>query len=98
MRRGGHPEGVKSVRCVVTGRVQGVGFRRFVEREALALGLAGHVCNRPDGSVEAVAEGAESRLIEFVGSLRRGPIRARVDSVDVDWQDGAPRYRSFRIT
>ena len=89
---------MKSVRCVVTGRVQGVGFRRLVEREALALGLTGHVCNRADGSVEALAEGAEARLVEFVDSLRRGPIRARVDSVDVDWQDGAARYRSFRIT
>ncbi len=85
------------MRCVVRGRVQGVGFRRFVEREALALGLVGQVSNRPDGTVETVAEGADSALREFLDALHRGPMRARVEGVDVDWRDAEGRYRTFRI-
>jgi acylphosphatase len=64
---------------IVHGRVQGVGFRAFVEGEALARGLEGWVRNRRDGSVEAVFMGDEVTVAEMVAACRRGPFGARVD-------------------
>jgi acylphosphatase len=69
-------------RYVVTGRVQGVGYRYFVLREAERLGLAGFARNLPDGRVEVVAEGAEDVLGELESRLRRGPSFAAVAGVD----------------
>jgi acylphosphatase len=64
---------------IVHGRVQGVGFRAFVEREALARGLEGWVRNRRDGSVEAVFMGEAGDVAGMVEASRRGPFGARVD-------------------
>jgi acylphosphatase len=66
----------------VTGRVQGVGYRYFVMREADALGVTGFARNLPDGSVEVVAEGDEAVLADFEGRLRKGPSFARVNHVE----------------
>lgn len=70
-------------RYVVTGRVQGVGFRMFVTDAARRDGVSGHVCNLPDGRVEAVADGDSEALTRFEAALWRGPSRARVETVDV---------------
>ena len=70
-------------RFVVTGRVQGVGFRWFVEREAAILGITGWVRNRDNGSVEVMATGTRERLAALHGRLREGPRAARVDDVSV---------------
>ena len=75
-------EGGQAVCWVVSGRVQGVGFRWFVLRNAEALGVAGWARNRPDGRVEVVARGAAAAIEELDGLLRLGPRLARVDSVD----------------
>lgn len=71
-------------RYVVRGRVQGVGFRFFVEEAARLEGLAGWAANRPDGSVEVHAEGEADSLQRFAGKLRQGPSRAFVDRVTVE--------------
>lgn len=73
----------RTVVATVTGRVQGVGYRYAVLRMAEEFGLRGWVRNRPDGSVEAWAQGNEAVLQEFVAFLRRGPRSARVDSVEI---------------
>jgi acylphosphatase len=65
----------------IRGRVQGVGYRAFVEDEAIARDLEGWVRNRRDGSVEAVFAGAEDIVSEMIASCRRGPSLARVDVV-----------------
>lgn len=65
----------------VCGRVQGVGFRAFVEHEALKRGLSGWVRNRRDGMVEAVFEGEQIKVGLVIEICRRGPIGARVDAV-----------------
>src|SRR6202051_5327822 len=70
-------------RFIVRGRVQGVGFRWFVEREAHLLGIAGWVRNNPDGSVEILAQGTRDQLSGLHGRLREGPRAARVDAVEV---------------
>ena len=70
-----------SVRLLVTGRVQGVGFRWFVREAARRHRLPGWVRNRSDGSVELEVSGDESALREFLATLREGPPGARVDDV-----------------
>ncbi|MBK8099912.1 MAG: acylphosphatase [Planctomycetes bacterium] len=70
-------------RFTVRGRVQGVGFRRFVQRAATALGLVGFVRNEADGSVGGEAEGALAQLQQLQQELLRGPRFARVDEVGV---------------
>ena len=65
----------------ITGRVQGVGFRYWVEQHARAQGLGGWVRNRKDGSVEALFAGPEQVVADTVAVCRRGPSSARVDAV-----------------
>jgi acylphosphatase len=67
---------------LVQGRVQGVGYRAFVEHEALRRGLEGWVRNRRDGSVEAVFKGEEAAVTAIIEACRRGPYSARVDALD----------------
>ena len=75
---------IRAVRVSIAGRVQGVGFRAWTEREALALGLGGWVRNRRDGTVEAVFDGPAAAVGEILGRCRRGPPTARVDAIEVD--------------
>src|SRR3954452_24649828 len=65
----------------IVDRVQGVGYRAWVEHKARAHGLEGWVRNRRDGKVEALFAGAEEVVSEMIASCRRGPSSARVDSV-----------------
>ena len=73
----------------VHGFVQGVGFRRFAEREAQALGLAGWVRNDPGGTVSGEAEGSADALAAFRSQLARGPAYGSVDRLD--WETPAVR-------
>lgn len=70
-------------RVVVGGRVQGVWFRDSCRREARALGVTGWVRNRADGRVEAVLEGPADAVERMVGWCRKGPPRARVETIEV---------------
>jgi acylphosphatase len=72
-----------AVRLVITGRVQGVGFRAFVEDEARARNLSGWVRNRRDGSVEAVLSGEAGAVAETIKACETGPRAASVARVDV---------------
>jgi acylphosphatase len=84
-------------RFVVRGRVQGVGFRWFVEREAHMLGIAGWVRNNADGSVEVLAQGNREQLSGLHLRLRQGPRAARVDDVEVIEAKAIPGLNTFRI-
>jgi acylphosphatase len=66
---------------MIRGRVQGVGYRAFVEHQARVHRLEGWVRNRSDGSVEALLAGPEDTVSDMVALCRRGPVSARVDSV-----------------
>jgi acylphosphatase len=81
---------VLRLRATVRGYVQGVGFRAFVRRRALALGLDGYVRNTWDGNVEAVAVGPRGDLEALLEDLRRGPSESEVSSVDAAWTGEAP--------
>jgi acylphosphatase len=71
-------------RFLLSGRVQGVGFRFFAADAARREGLSGSVRNLDDGRVEAVAEGEAESVVRFERALRRGPSGARVEDVQVD--------------
>ncbi len=88
---------IQARRFMVRGRVQGVGFRWFVEREAHILGIAGWVRNNHDGTVEVLAQGTRDQLAGLHSRLREGPRAARVDSVEVSDESPTPRLGSFGI-
>jgi acylphosphatase len=70
---------------LVSGQVQGVGFRFYVQRNALNLGLTGYAENLADGRVEVVAEGVRSELEYLLVKLKNGPSHAVVTTMDVSW-------------
>ena len=71
--------------AIVMGRVQGVGFRYYVVREARRLGLDGWTANEVDGSVRVVADGPRDTLEELLDALREGPPASIIERVVVDW-------------
>jgi acylphosphatase len=75
-------------RLAIRGRVQGVWYRESMRREAERLGVTGWVCNRADGSVEAVVQGPAGAVEEITRWARRGPDPARVDAVEVSPAEG----------
>ena len=84
---------------LIQGRVQGVGFRWYVNREAGELNLRGWVRNTEEGDVEVVASGSLADLAELRASLRQGPRGARVDRLIEHYLDEseAENLSSFRI-
>jgi acylphosphatase len=85
-------------RYLVSGRVQGVGFRYFVHDAASREGVTGYVRNLPDGRVEAHIEGDAEAVTRVERAIRSGPGGARVEHVDVDLVEPSGAYRSFRVT
>ncbi|MCW5681713.1 MAG: acylphosphatase [Xanthobacteraceae bacterium] len=73
---------MKVIHLSVTGRVQGVGYRAFVEREAKARGLEGWVRNRRDGSVEAVVAGEADKIDALIAACRNGPPASQVENIE----------------
>ena len=88
---------LRARRFVVRGRVQGVGFRWFVEREAHMLGVSGWVRNNADGSVEVLAMGTREQLSGLRSRLQQGPRAARVDAVEEKDAQPVAGLKSFRI-
>lgn len=81
----------------ITGRVQGVGFRNFTQMRARQLGVTGWVRNEGDGSVQLEAEGPRGALESLVEAVQDGPRMARVENVEVDWDDGSDEFETFRV-
>jgi acylphosphatase len=84
-------------RFLVSGRVQGVGFRYFVQEAALLEGISGWVRNLPDGAVEVVAEGDAEAVERFSHKIGRGPSMARVENVDVTDETPSGRAGGFTV-
>ena len=88
---------MKRLEAIVHGRVQGVYFRYYTQREARQLGLAGWVANRLDGKVQVVAEGTEAALRQFVDFLWRGSPQAHVSQVEVNWLEATGEFSGFSV-
>lgn len=88
----------RRVRAVVSGRVQGVGFRYFVCDAVVGLPITGTVRNLRGGDVEVVAEGSEPALERLIAALREGPRVARIASVDLEWSPATGEFTGFRVT
>lgn len=76
-------ETIKGVRLMVSGRVQGVGFRYFVKQIADQLHIKGWIRNRDDGRVEIMAEGTERQVGSFIRQVRQGTFLARVEDIEI---------------
>lgn len=89
-------EYIRTVHLRIEGRVQGVGYRAFVERQAIGLGLTGWVRNRHDGSVEAVLQGTSGTVDAMIDLCRTGPAASRVDRVEVVGE-GVGAFDGFKV-
>ncbi|MBR0670367.1 acylphosphatase [Neoroseomonas soli] len=78
---------MKARRVLILGRVQGVGYRDWMARQAESLGVQGWVRNRPDGAVEALVAGEEAAVQALLSACRRGPMLARVDEITEEFVD-----------
>ena len=85
-------------RFVVSGRVQGVGFRYFTQDVALREGVTGWVRSLENGQVEALVEGEAEAVTRVERALRTGPRGARVDRIYIDHEEPTGTYRTFRVT
>jgi acylphosphatase len=84
-------------RYFVSGRVQGVGFRYYLQDHAAVEGVHGYVRNLPDGRVEALLEGDDESVLRVERALRRGPAGARVDDVVVETSVPSGRATGFAV-
>lgn len=91
-------DGIEGRRLIITGVVQGVGFRYHMTREARRLGVTGWVSNRRDGSVEANIVGTSESVATMIAWARRGPATALVEQVTVEDIEPLMQFRDFITT
>ena len=82
---------------VVTGRVQGVGYRYYAQMKAVQNAITGWVKNRPDGAVEMLTTGTKENLDLFINDIRRGNPFSTVDQIEVNEVNNTETYTSFTI-
>lgn len=88
---------MERLHAIVHGRVQGVNFRTSTQHEAERLQLKGWVRNKPEGTVEIIAEGERDRLEKLLDFLRDGPSVADVDAINTTWQDATDDFDGFNV-
>jgi acylphosphatase len=88
---------MKQIHLIIIGHVQGVGYRNLATRIALKLGLKGWMRNLDDGSVEAVVQGSNEKIDEFLLWCNRGPPKARVDEMHITEENPVQDLENFRI-
>jgi acylphosphatase len=94
---GASPASVERLEATIRGRVQGVGFRYFVVRRAVELGVTGWVANGADGTVRCVAEGRPAALDALEAQLHDGPTGALIDAVDAVRMPATGRFAGFEV-
>lgn len=85
------------IHCVITGKVQGVAYRTYVQESATELDLVGYVKNIEDGAVEVVAQGDPDILKDFVEYLHEGSLLSKVEGVAVDWRSQSATFSEFSL-
>jgi acylphosphatase len=85
------------IQCIITGKVQNVRYRDYVQTSATELGLTGWVRNMPDGTVAVCAQGLPDTLKAFVEYLHEGSLQAKVEGVSVEWKTARKLFDEFSI-
>jgi acylphosphatase len=85
------------IQCVVTGKVQGVAYRTYVQEAATALQLVGYTKNQPDGSVLVVAQGEPESLKSFIEHLHEGSLTSVVEGVAAEWRSASKTFHEFSV-
>lgn len=88
---------MQRVHIIISGEVQGIGFRAWVRRQAEAWGLTGWVRNRDDGTVEVVTEGPREKLEQLVKRCHHGPDVAWVEKVEIVWGKATGEFINFKV-
>ncbi|NON61484.1 acylphosphatase [Acidianus sp. RZ1] len=86
---------LKRMRVIVYGMVQGVGFRHFVQINAVRLGVKGYAKNLEDGTVEVIAEGYEESLAKLLEKIKQGPPMSEVTRTEVEFTEYKGEFDSF---
>ncbi len=86
-----------AVKILVSGVVQGVGYRYFIARTAMELDIKGYAKNLYGGDVEIFGEGRTEFLEEFISRAKKGPPHAYVDKAKIDWLEFTNKYNKFEI-
>jgi acylphosphatase len=86
-----------TARIFILGFVQGVGFRRFVKKNALKLGLKGYAKNLLDGRVEVVAQGSKENIEKILKICEKGTFLSDVKSVQIEWEDDLDKFFDFQV-
>lgn len=88
---------IKNVSLIIWGVVQGVNFRYFIKRKASELNIKGFVQNNPEGAVLVEAEGEKEVLKNFIDICEKGPSAAKIERIDILWQDKIKGYKEFSV-
>lgn len=88
---------MKRVHLIISGFVQGIGYRAWIKREATKLGITGWVKNREDGEVEAICEGKPESIEALINLAKQGPLLSQINQVEVKWEASRGEYASFEI-
>lgn len=88
---------MKTVQLIISGRVQGVYFRAFTQKQAIKFDVTGFVRNRDDGSVEVIACAEEKNLALFISKCRKGPIMASVKNIITNQNRAAEQFTQFQV-
>jgi len=88
---------MREIKLHITGRVQGIFFRSGTKKIADALGITGSVQNLSDGSVEVIAQGNDAQLDQLITYCHKGPILAKVDSVEKEEREIKKQFLDFSI-
>ncbi len=88
---------MNELHCIVTGKVQGVRYRSYLEDSATKLGVTGYVRNLSDGSVEVCAQGSLEVLKDFMEYIHEGSLQANVEGVDAQWRTVRTTYYEFSV-
>ena len=87
----------KAFTATLSGRVQGVMFRDFIQRKATAFSVVGEVENMQDGNVRVYAEGDAMSLEKLIEHLKQGPILANIENISIEWIVPRGGYKDFSI-
>ena len=90
-------ENIKTYDVLISGRVQGVGFRYFTVSIAGKYDVRGYVANKPDGKVEIICQGEQEELESFLDEVKKGPAFSVVTDISIDPIENPRNYNTFEI-